>query len=289
MARCVKNFPTVRSLLAERKITLCGVARIAGILTDENYERLLREVSGKKYAEIEKIVASMRHAPRIREFVRPIGVKTTMDREKKAGNTDLFRATDEAAAGMADRTANRRQFDGKWQTEEPARSVTGAAAPRQASIEEHHESRYEIRFSASDRFLRKLKRAQAICSRRPGLESVLEKALDELLEHHDPERKEARRAKKNAKRETDSPVKPEPKPVTPSRHIPTRIRDAVFTRDGGRCTYIGRSGVRCGATRHLQIDHIRPFSRGGGHSIDNLRLLCGKHNRLAARELSLPL
>ena len=62
VARCAKNFPAVRSLLIERKITVCGVARIAGILTDENSHDLLREVSGKKYAEIDKIAASMRHA-----------------------------------------------------------------------------------------------------------------------------------------------------------------------------------------------------------------------------------
>ena len=109
-ARCVQNFPDVRSLLVERKITLCGVARIAGILTDENSRNLLREVSGKKYTEIEKIVASMRHAPRIREFVRPIGVLATRDREKNSGNNDLFRTTEEAAAGMTGRTANHLQL-----------------------------------------------------------------------------------------------------------------------------------------------------------------------------------
>ena len=294
VARCIQNFPAVRSLLVEQKITVCGVARIAGILTDENCEKLLREVSGKKYIEIEKIVASKRRAPRIREFVRPIGVMVTTDREKKAGNNDLFRATEEAAAGMAGRTANHLQFEGKWQTDQPARSMTGTD-PRPVSIEEKPESRYEIRFSASEGFLRKLKRAQAICSRRPGLEAVLEKALDELLDRHDPDHREARREKrKSARRDRSEPSGSSGAPRTPgttpdkrSRHIPASIRDAVFRRDDGRCTYIGRNDVRCGATAHLQIDHIRPFCRGGKHTIDNLRLLCGKHNRLAARNLSL--
>ena len=243
----------------------------------------------------------------------------TTDQEKKAGNHDLFRVTDKAAAGMADWTANHPQFDGNRQIDPPTWSVTGAA-PKPASIEEKPESCYEIRFPASDRFLRKLKRAQTICSRHPGLEAVLEKALDELLERHDPEKREARRNKrKTARRDRSRPVpakedlsgkrtpesddggnrsRPDHAPMKPnrssghsriekpnrrSRHIPAAIRDAVFKRDNGRCTYVGRNGVRCGATIHLQIDHIRPFCQGGKHTIDNLRLLCGKHNRLAAR------
>ena len=202
--------------------------------------------------------------------------------------------------------------------------------PRPDPDKNEPESRYEIRFSASEGFLRKLNHAKAICSRRPGLEAVLEKALDELLERHDPERKEARREKrKSARREKPEraledgkssgaenlvrcpvsqsdggsshsdhePVKPSGSSGAPrapgathnkrSRHIPAGVQDAVFRRDDGRCTYVGKNGVRCGATVHLQIDHLRPFCRGGKHTIDNLRLLCGKHNRLAARKLLL--
>ena len=41
MARCVKKSPQVKTLLVDRKITVCAVARIAGILTEENSEDLL--------------------------------------------------------------------------------------------------------------------------------------------------------------------------------------------------------------------------------------------------------
>ena len=122
-------------------------------------------------------------------------------------------------------------------------------------------------------------------------EAILEKALDEFLERHDPERKQARREKRKgpdkteAERQIKSSTVSGPKRKLRSRHIPAGIRDAVFSRDNGRCTYIGRNGVRCGTIVHLQVDHIRPFSLGGGHSLDNLRLLCGKHNRLAAGDL----
>jgi 5-methylcytosine-specific restriction endonuclease McrA len=69
-----------------------------------------------------------------------------------------------------------------------------------------------------------------------------------------------------------------------SRHILPAVRDEVFTRDGSRCTFIGDDGKRCDSDWNLQIDHIVPFAKGGNNSPENLRLLCAKHNRLAAEK-----
>ena len=63
--------------------------------------------------------------------------------------------------------------------------------------------------------------------------------------------------------------------------IPQAIRRLVWMRDEGRCTYRDpRSDRRCEGTHYLEMDHIRPRSRGGGHELANLRLLCGGHHRL---------
>jgi len=67
-----------------------------------------------------------------------------------------------------------------------------------------------------------------------------------------------------------------------ARHIPEDIQDAVFARDQGRCSYFSPGGTKCNSTWNLQIDHIKPFARGGDHLINNLRLLCAKHNRMEA-------
>jgi 5-methylcytosine-specific restriction endonuclease McrA len=92
--------------------------------------------------------------------------------------------------------------------------------------------------------------------------------------------------------ETSKPAKPKPvakkrrKPDsgsdTRTRHIPRAVRDEVFIRDGGRCSWIGNDGKRCDSPWDLEIDHIIPYAKGGGNSPDNLRLLCARHNRLAA-------
>ena len=64
------------------------------------------------------------------------------------------------------------------------------------------------------------------------------------------------------------------------RHIPAAVRRAVWRRDGGTCCYRDPlTGVTCGSTHLLQIDHIVPVAQGGSDDIANLRLLCAVHNR----------
>ncbi|HEU4365737.1 MAG TPA: HNH endonuclease signature motif containing protein, partial [Candidatus Krumholzibacteria bacterium] len=74
-----------------------------------------------------------------------------------------------------------------------------------------------------------------------------------------------------------------------SRYIAAAVRDKVFTRDEGLCTFVGPDGRRCASRHALQIDHVKPVARGGASTADNLRLLCAHHNRLEAERLMGPL
>lgn len=67
------------------------------------------------------------------------------------------------------------------------------------------------------------------------------------------------------------------------RYVPAAVRQAVCQRDGGRCTFVGPDGTRCNSEWHLQFDHEAPVAMGGSTTVDNLRLLCAKHNRLEAK------
>ena len=64
------------------------------------------------------------------------------------------------------------------------------------------------------------------------------------------------------------------------RHIPAAVRRAVWRRYGGACCYQDPlTGVTCGSTHLVQIDHIVPVAQGGSDDISNLRLRCAVHNR----------
>jgi hypothetical protein len=155
-------------------------------------------------------------------------------------------------------------------------------------------------------------------------ESVLEAALDEFLKDHDPENRRRRREERKDRAETrtksgeraakkivrsrvarrnrgagggqvDGPLFQRragdlsttrvPADCGSTRHGPATVRDAVFARDKGRCTFVGSTGKRCGATHHLQIDHIVPYAKGGPKTLGNLRLLCERHNKQEAERV----
>jgi hypothetical protein len=160
---------------------------------------------------------------------------------------------------------------GATPTQRPASDPRPIADPLTAT-----ETRLHI--TVSPGFLAKLEAARlALSHAKPGAtaEDVLGAGLDLVL---------ARDAKKKAlvakPRQGEAPT-----PLVPSstRHVPAAVRREVWTRDGGRCQWPVESGGICGSKFRPELDHVRPFARGGPPTADNLRVLCEAHNRLAAR------
>lgn len=56
-------------------------------------------------------------------------------------------------------------------------------------------------------------------------------------------------------------------PSDDSRYISSEVKKAVMERDRGKC-------VICGNKRHLHYDHDIPVSKGGGNTVNNIRILC---------------
>jgi len=65
---------------------------------------------------------------------------------------------------------------------------------------------------------------------------------------------------------------------TVRRKPPARVVHQVNLRDQGRCR-VKVGGKACGSRHYTEIHHIRPFSLGGVHSLDNLVTLCSGHHR----------
>ncbi|MCA9759824.1 MAG: hypothetical protein KDA27_28765, partial [Candidatus Eisenbacteria bacterium] len=209
-SRAAVQFPRVRELLLEQRLTVCGVARIAKTLTEQNCRDLLERAADCSYAEIEALVASGREAPRIPDRVRVVGASMRKRSQETSSQTLLGRgertdgaageATHEAANGSTHESTHEAASESMVSTGVPGLEETGPTSetPTGSGADIQHgcgvggeraesELRYEIRFSATQRFVKKLERAKAICSRRADLEAVLERALDDLLERRDPD------------------------------------------------------------------------------------------------------
>ena len=72
--------------------------------------------------------------------------------------------------------------------------------------------------------------------------------------------------------------------AAPSRHIPHAIKRQVFERDGGRCTFVGEDGRRCGERHLITFHHTQPWARQRRHVAAEIVLMCHSHNQLLARE-----
>jgi predicted restriction endonuclease len=57
----------------------------------------------------------------------------------------------------------------------------------------------------------------------------------------------------------------------PNRYISKKIRNDVLKRYNHTC-------VKCGSTKNLEIDHIKPISKGGINEFNNLQVLCKNCN-----------
>jgi len=166
------------------------------------------------------------------------------------------------------------------------------------------EQRFKVEFGVDPGFLEKLERIRSLLSTKHHAKlefaELFEVLMDEYIERHSPEgrirRKAERERRKSATKNSAKHLKnhsrnqsiqlqkssERPQKQEDSRYIPKSVRDKVYARDRGRCTFVAPGGKRCGSTWDLQIDHIVPFAKGGDNSPSNLRLLCAKHNRLEA-------
>jgi hypothetical protein len=63
------------------------------------------------------------------------------------------------------------------------------------------------------------------------------------------------------------------------------VKRAVWLRDGGCCQWKLENRGICGSRYRVQYDHIEPVALGGRSTIENVRLLCARHNLLHARRI----
>jgi len=312
-ARAAREHPALLEMLADGRLHLTAVAKLAPHLTPENLEQLLERATHKTKREIEELVAEvaprpdaatlMRRLPERRVASTPTAtqgldpsaltppVPTASLGADRVASTDAGRSAeallpepqlrpDAVVAAGAQGSPN-----GPVHADIGLRPVDGRAH-RPDVLEPLAPGRYRVQFTASAEMRDKLERLRALM--RPSapdgdLAAIIEQAVTEKLARLESRRFARTRPSGRALAAGNAPASPAAR-GTPhrTRHIPAVIKRAVYERDGGRCRYVDSQGRRCTARDRLEYHHRYPFGHGGEHSVEGVSLLCKAHNRYLA-------
>ncbi|HEY7515293.1 MAG TPA: hypothetical protein VIC87_12475, partial [Vicinamibacteria bacterium] len=251
-ARAARAYPLILEMLADGRLHLSAISRLAPHLTAENQAELLLRAVHKTRREVEELVAGLDPRPDAPTVVRKLPAKSGPEGPGLALCPGEAPATP-AAALCPDRVGS------SFPSGPPAR------------IEPLAPARYKVQFTASATFREKLERLQALMrSRVPDgdLARLLEEAVTEKLE-----RLEARRFARTARPRTEKVPKDDG-----SRYLPAALRRAVNARDENRCRFVDGQGRRCPERHRLEYHHRDPFGRGGARTLANVCLMCRAHN-----------
>ena len=261
-ARLALRFPIVLELLGEGSVTLSTLRLLGPHLKRENHRALLKEASGLSKREVKVLVARLFPQPDARVIIRKLPAPAA------AAAPPLSAAVEQVLPMRVPAAAPH---------EAPAAPVPlafiPAAGPR-PTVTPLAPDRYRVQFNFSSETEEKLRLAQDLLRHEipdgdPG--TILDRAMTLLLEDI-------------ARRKVAATSRPGPQWPTAarSRHIPAKVKRAVWLRDGGGCAFVGRNGRRCGERACVEFHHLKAYAQGGEATVENISLRCRAHNAYEA-------
>jgi hypothetical protein len=252
------------TMLADGRLHLTAIAKLAPHLTRENRDGLLERATHRSKRQIEEQIAEIAPRPDVPVAVRKLPERRTLP---TAGQLVVPNCGDGPILEL--------RPDGV-----AAPAVAASVSPSPPIVQPLSPGRYKVQFTASAEFHDKLGRLRALMGSPEGdLAAVIEQAVTEKLERLEARRFARTRAPRNGPAKTEEP---ETRPSPFSRHIPAAGRRAVSERDGDRCRYVDEHGRRCKERDRLEFHHRHRFGLGGDHSVENVRMMCRGHNAYLA-------
>jgi hypothetical protein len=263
-ARVIKEIPEVYDLMKEDRLSFSAVLQIANVLNDANKKDLLPRVEMKSKSEIDKIIAEYQPPKIIPDQARPRLVKKEVPIRRALAGAPL-KGTGSRATGPELGEISLR-CEGKYNP------TVKNSTPE---VEVVLERMFEVRFAADEELMDLIKWMKCHLSHKHpkgvGFQDIFKYALKYLKQREDL-LNYSRSRKSNC--------------GTNTRYIPKATKQEVWKKYNGKCGFVGSSGKRCNSSYNLQFDHYPiPFGRGGPSTVENLRLLCAKHNRHTAEKV----
>ncbi len=249
-AKLFARFPLVSEYLFDRRLTLETLVELRDVLEEARLQELLDRAAGRTLEEVEQLVVTLKPQP---------------------APPDLFR---KLPAPRAEAVPKQLEFGLGPGRVEGSREVPAPERPA-GTIKPISAEQHVLRITVSADFKADLDALKEELSHKlPGgtLEELLHDCVRERL-------KVCRRRRRGAGRKTTVD-----RPPRHSRDYPAAVRNGVWKRDGGQCTFVGITGHRCSSRYRLQFHHLDPHGKGGVVSVENLTLRCQAHNLYAAEQ-----
>jgi 5-methylcytosine-specific restriction endonuclease McrA len=273
--KVLRRFPGLADALRDGRLCLSTLALLGQVLTGENAEELVARAAWRTTAEVDHLVASLKPRQAPREGIRRLPEPAIAEPAGTAGeasspvNAPLSLATPQALTLPVSASAP---------AEFSVPGPLGANRPR-AEMRAVSEGQWSLRATIDQACKDDLETLSMLLSHRVprgDLAAVLHEAIRCGIEKHGKRKGAVRPARK---------VAPKAAPSKDPAAIPAEVRRQVWERDGGRCAWTGPDGKRCGSRWQLEVDHVRPPSRGGTSTLGNIRLACRGHNLLYAEQV----
>jgi hypothetical protein len=254
-ARLSRRFPRIIEALADGRLNLTGLAILSYHITQANGVELLTAAEGKSIAEIRLLMAERFPQPDLATVLMPLAPTAGLSTNLDLNPIPVTQPAPPTASTFMVLPAR---------SEAPATSRVRPLAPE----------RFALQTTIDDEGEALLREAHELLGH-PTATSHVPEVLKQALRLY------VEKLRKQKFGAADSP-RPGRESNPDSRHVPNEVKRAVWTRDGGQCTFTNEDGRRCLQRSGLEYDHIVPHSRGGSATIDNIRLLCWAHNQLEA-------
>ena len=268
-ARLSRRFPAVLDLLADGSLNLSTARLLAPHLRPDNFETLVAQARGRSKREVEALAARLAPRPDVVASVRQLPARAQTPPVLAApGQVATVMPTGLAVVSNPVETCLRRAPVSQDLSKIPAAPERPTHRPAITALAPE---RYRVQFTIGAATHEKLRRAQDLLRREipdgdPG--ALFDRALTLLLE--DVARKKLAAADETAPSCQST--------RTRSRHIPAKVKRAVWLRDGGRCAFVATHGRRCTERVFLEFHHREPHAIGGEATVANVSLRCRAHN-----------
>jgi len=317
-ARASRRHPILLTMLADGRLHLSGIERLAPHLTDENCAAVLRRAEHRSKRQIEELVAELAPCPDVASVVRRLPApkherSVGAGRPSPTTGLDAPQVGGSEGGGLPCDPPDELRPDGVEPRELKSSPTGGGLTPPPArptaTVQPLSPARYKVQFTCGPEVRDTLERLQALMrSSVPDgdIAKIIQVALAEKLERLETRRfGKTRRRTKAARAHSNVDSKREVARGAPtpsraagtgamqtraerakssptSRHIPAAVRRHVYARDGGRCVYRDKQGRRCTSRHDLEFHHRYPHGYGGEARSDNVALMCRAHNTLMA-------